>query len=78
MILDLLLVRMIPDTSCIPYDFTIFLLFSDVMAEAMQKPPSTQSTEWFPQGERGPFVNAGLERWKKSVMEWRSEETDEP
>lgn len=78
MILDLLLVHLLPNTTYIPYNFTIFILFSDVMAEAMKRSASTQSTKWFPYGENGPFVNAGLEKWKKSVMEWRSEETDEP
>ena len=44
----------------------------------MKRPANMESTQWFPQGETGPFVNAGLERWTRSVEEWRSEETDEP
>ena len=61
-ILELLIVKLSPETSYLPYNFTIYM----------------ESTQWFPQGETGPFVNAGLERWTRSVEEWRSEETDEP
>ena len=61
-ILEFLLVKLSPQTSYLPYNFTVFILFSDVIAEVMKRP----------------IVNAGLERWTKSVMEWRAEETDEP
>ena len=77
-ILEFLLVKLSPQTSYLPYNFTIFILFSDVIAEVMKRPVRNEPTQWFPEGENGPFVNAGLERWTKSVMEWRAEETDEP
>lgn len=77
-ILELLIVKLSPETSYLPYNFTIYILFSDVIAEMMRRPANMEATQWFPHGETGPFVNAGLERWTKSVEEWRSEETDEP
>ena len=77
-ILELLIVKLSPETSYLPYNFTIYIIFSDVIAEMMKRPANMESTQWFPQGETGPFVNAGLERWTRSVEEWRSEETDEP
>ena len=72
------LFKLSPQTSYLPYNFTVFILFSDVIAEVMKRPIRNEPTQWFPEGENGPFVNAGLERWTKSVMEWRAEETDEP
>lgn len=74
-ILEFLLVKLSPQTSYLPYNFTVFILFSDVIAEVMKRPIRNEPTQWFPEGENGPFVNAGLERWTKSVMEWRAEET---
>ena len=40
--------------------------------------PDPTPTQWFPEGEKGPFVNAGLERWLKNIQDWRAEGPNEP
>ena len=49
-----------------------------IIADAIHRMPVTTSTPWFPQGEKGPFVNYGLEKWKKNLNDWRSDGTEEP
>lgn len=49
-----------------------------LVADAIHRMPVTTPTPWFPQGEKGPFVNYGLEKWKKNLSDWRSDGTEEP
>lgn len=49
-----------------------------IIADAIHRMPVTTPTPWFPQGEKGPFVNYGLEKWKKNLNDWRSDGTEEP
>lgn len=54
------------------------LLSVFTVAESLHRVPDPTPTQWFPEGEKGPFVNAGLERWLKNIQDWRAEGTNEP
>lgn len=48
------------------------------VAEVIRRAPVNTSTPWFPQGEKGMFVNVGMERWKRRIEDWRSDGNEEP
>ncbi|CBK22382.2 uncharacterized protein [Blastocystis hominis] len=77
-ILDFLSLKTKPGTTRIPYNFSIYTIYSDLIAEVIHRSPNPTPTPWFPEGETGRFVNVGEERWKKSLEEWRAAENEEP
>ena len=55
--------------------FACVLFF--IVAQSLHRKPNLSPTQWFPEGEQGPFVNAGLERWLKNINDWRAEGSNE-